>query len=442
MGIIPPPTWPQATRRHPRHRPATISLLVAMLLLAGCALPWAQRPTPTPTRHAATPTATPHSPLADRSVYWSSGSLLMALRANDGALRWKVGDWSGPLPGGITYIDAGPDAPTLVDGMLYANVPFPSLEVDAYSAADGVRRWHTPLEGCFKAVGSEEPPIVAGGLVYVAASGHDCAPSGWVYGLHARDGTVAWRAPFERSLLPAHALQDGVLFIGSSTYPAFNEQDYLTALRASDGARLWRQSLDIYAYYVAAGDGMALIGGSFGPDSGGVEARRASDGAVLWRYYSSGQYDTPEPFAIGDSVYFSGYDGTFYALRASDGVEQWRFSPGARGASPPAVAGDLVYVGAGSTLYGLSTRTGAIMRAYHPFADLGRDDTSSIIFSYSAPVIRDGVIFFAATAHPCGIHCEPFPMTSTLFALDAATGAPLWTRTESPGLPLALTLGP
>jgi outer membrane protein assembly factor BamB len=279
-------------------------------------------------------------------------------------------------------------------------------------------------------------------MVYFAAEGHDCAPNGWVYGLRARDGVVAWQVPFERVLLPARALQNGVLFIGSSTYPATDERDYLTALRASDGAVLWRQQLDIYASYTAASNGMVVLGGSFEGGRGGVEARRARDGAVLWRYHSSGQYDTPAPYIFGDTVYFSGHDGTFYALRARDGALKWRFSTGARTVGPPTVAGDLVYVGAGTTLYGLSTRTGAIMRAYHPFADQGLDNPSTIFSAYSAPVISDGVIFVAATARPCRDFCASGFIDSTLFALDAETGAQLWARTESPGLPLALTLGP
>ncbi len=80
--------------------------------------------------------------------------MLFALRASDGQVRWK---------------DPGPAAPTLADGTLYAIV-VPADAASALTAADGAMRWQVTFPGCFTAVGSDDPPLLAGSLLSTAGS--------------------------------------------------------------------------------------------------------------------------------------------------------------------------------------------------------------------------------------------------------------------------------
>src|SRR5262249_7727956 len=131
-------------------------------------------------------------------------------------------------------------------------------QVYALSAADGTTRWHTLLIGC-----PGYQPLLAGSLLYIAASGHDCAASGWINALRASDGSVVWRTPIERAVLLTLGLTDGTLLVISPPYPAFDEQQFLPAARAREGARLWRVRLSLSAYSLAAADGVAIVSGDF-----------------------------------------------------------------------------------------------------------------------------------------------------------------------------------
>ncbi len=329
--------------------------------------------------------------------------MLFALRASDGQVRWK---------------DPGPAAPTLADGTLYAIVSSAAVAY-ALSATDGTTRWNVTFPGCFNTVGSDDPPLLAGSLLYVAVSGHDCAPNGWVYALRARDGAVVWRTPFERVTLPTRALTGGALLVASSTYPAPDEQDFLTALRPADGARLWRVLLDITPYYLAAQDGIVVVSGGFHGDE-------------------FNRYNLAPPVVANGLVYVSGQDGDLYALRLQDGAVQWRFATGDGTAdyhtSEPAVVDTTIYWGTGPLLYALDASTGVLRHFYHLFSDKEDGGPGDYRYYYSPPTVADGALFVAARVTPaCNLpHCAG--ESATLYAVDLATGTELWQHTESEGL--------
>ena len=356
--------------------------------------------------------------------------MLFALRASDGQVRWK---------------DPGPAAPTLADGTLYAIVSSAAVAY-ALSATDGTTRWNVTFPGYFNTVGSDDPPLLARGLLYIAVSGHDCAPNGWVYGLRASDGAVVWRTPFERAVLPTRALTGGALLLASSTYPASDEQDFLTALRPADGARLWRILLDITPYYIAAQDGIIVVSGYFYGDK--FEARRASDGQRLW-ITPANRYNLAPPVVANGLVYVSGQDGDLYALRLQDGAVQWRFDAGTGTdtglsvSSVPAVVGNTIYWGAGPLLYALDASTGVLRHFYHLFSDKEDGGPGEYLYFYSPATVADGALFVAARVTPaCNLpHCGQ--ESATLYAIEIATGAELWQHSESEGLPtLPAVVGP
>jgi outer membrane protein assembly factor BamB len=397
------------------------AVLLTLALLSACSLPGGASPATNSAKSATpAPTATPEPPLARKTVYWSRGNMLFALRASDGQVRWK---------------DPGPAAPTLADGTLYAIMPSAAAAY-ALAATDGTTRWNVTFPGCFTAVGSDDPPLLARGLLYIAVSGHDCAPSGWVYALSASDGALVWRTPFERVTLPTRALTGGALLVASSTYPASDEQDFLTALRPADGVRLWRVLLDISPYYLAAEDGIVVVsGGNFYGDE--FEARRASDGQRLW-IAPANRYNLAPPVIANGLVYVSGQDGDLYALRLQDGAEQWRFATGDGTAdyhtSVPAVVDSTIYWGAGPLLYALDARTGVLRHFFHVFSDKEDGGPGDYRYAYSPPTVADGALFVAAHVIPaCNLpYCAG--EAATLYAIDVATGAELWQHTEHEGI--------
>jgi outer membrane protein assembly factor BamB len=422
-----PPRWCLFPNSVVRTACQLAAVYLTLTLLSACSLPF-----------GASPAARFVSPLAAEMIYWSKGNTLLALRASDGHVAWKFGDWTvtSPLPSGNgTYgFIASPSAPTLADRTLYATVSLDHAEAYALAATDGSTRWHVTFPGCLNLVGSGYPPLVADGVLYVAVSGHDCAPSGWVYALRASDGAVLWRTPFERAVLPTVALTDGALLVTSSTYPAVDEQAFLTALRASDGARLWRVSLSDSPYYLAAEDGIALIS-----EHEQLEALRASDGTRLW-ITPANHYTNELPVIANGLVYVSGHDGYLYALRLQDGTIQWRFaagtSSGVFAASVPAVVENSVYWGAGPLLYTLDSRTGALRQVYHLFPDDEGRSAANMIFDYSPPAVADGALFVAANATPiCDFIDACLQQPATLYALDVATGSELWHHSEPEGTP-------
>src|SRR5215467_11613619 len=89
------------------------TVFLTLTLLAACSLPFGASSAADPARSGTPgPTATSTSALAGKTVYWSQGTVLFALRANDGHVRWKVGGWTVTLPSGNGFI-GGLGAPTL-----------------------------------------------------------------------------------------------------------------------------------------------------------------------------------------------------------------------------------------------------------------------------------------------------------------------------------------
>ncbi len=232
--------------------------------------------------------------------------------------------------------------------------------------------------------------------------------------------------------------------MASSTYPASDEQDFLTALRPADGVRLWRVLLDITPYYLAAQDGIVVVSGGFYGDE--FEARRASDGQRLW-ITPANRYNLAPPVIAHGLVYVSGQDGDLYALRLQDGAVQWRFATGDGTAdyhtSEPAVVDNTIYWGTGPLLYALDARTGVLRHFFHVFSDKEDGGPGDYRYYYSPPTVADGALFVAARVTPaCNLpHCAG--ESATLYAVDLATGTELWQHTESEGLPtLPPVVGP
>ncbi|MEU6076232.1 carboxypeptidase regulatory-like domain-containing protein [Micromonospora sp. NPDC047074] len=123
-----------------------------------------------------------------------------------------------------------------------------------------------------------------------------------------------------------------------------------------------------------------------------------------------GQSVFSSPVLAGERIFLVTEDGQLHSRAVSNGVELWRFKGGAAMRGTPAVAGDKVYVGGGDdqVFYALDAGTGAPVWTY-PTGDR---------LTYTTPtVVGDTVYFGTGWGEGNG---------GWVYALDAATGALRW----------------
>lgn len=133
------------------------------------------------------------------------------------------------------------------------------------------------------------------------------------------------------------------------------------------------------AFEPVVSDGRMFVGFN---DSGKVVAISVEDGTELWRFYSGGPVRMP-PVVAGGLVYFTSDDGYLYCVGCEDGKLRWRFRGGP---SEQKVLGNKRVISAWPARGG--------------------------------PVVRDGVVYFAASIWPF--------MGTFIYALEATTGEVQW----------------
>jgi outer membrane protein assembly factor BamB len=185
---------------------------------------------------------------------------LYALRASDGAVVWTH-------PTGDQVFDA----PTVVDGIVYASEFTDGLM--ALRASDGTLLWSQ------KGLHGTGSPTVANGAIYVAAADQR------IYAVSATDGSKLWQTK-EGEVGPS----DGGLTVSAGV--VYVVDTGVVALRASDGTRLWRQGGDsnrqLFSHPLVV-EGVVFATGScsngfqfFGYCQDQLVALRGSDGMPFW----------------------------------------------------------------------------------------------------------------------------------------------------------------
>jgi len=174
----------------------------------------------------------------------------------------------------------------------------------------------------------------------------------------------------------------------------------------------------------ASGGALAVAGGRLYVSSAYafVAALDATTGREIWR----SEFDSPltgSPAVMGDTLYLSAADGTLWALDAANGRIRWTL-PGtpalavlARG-SAPAIAGEyVVFPMQSGELTAVRRANGG--RVWTTAA-VGRRTgaAAATISSLSGDPVVEGNRLYAAN------------QSGRLFALNAATGAPIWTADE------------
>jgi outer membrane protein assembly factor BamB len=181
----------------------------------------------------------------DTLVVQTAQNQVMGLDIASGKSRWTAGR---PAPTRLTV--AGHARPLVADGAVYA--AFSDGYVEAYSLADGGRRWSRPLSlkgGDF--MDADADPQLANGRLFVASY------SDGVFALDPKDGQTVWsrNAPAVRSL----AVFGDRLVAGSG-------DGFVWSLLQADGAVQFRTKLEAgFATRFTIADGLVVFAGG---DSG------------------------------------------------------------------------------------------------------------------------------------------------------------------------------
>jgi outer membrane protein assembly factor BamB len=197
-----------------------------------------------------------------------------------------------------------------------------------------------------------------------------------------------WTAPLGSSIFGSPAVVNGVLYNGTLA-------GKLYALDADNGATLWTANTSgaIYTTPAVVGTLVTVASGSR------LYAFATATGQLRW----SKPISVPQAHVVSGKRIFAGSKtGTVFSLDAKTGATLWSVAIGGTVTGPATVAGNVVYVGVGTTLHALSASNGAEVWTAPLLATLD-----------SAPAISGGVIYLGWS-------------DGTMEALRVSDGSSIW----------------
>jgi outer membrane protein assembly factor BamB len=303
-------------------------------------------------------------------------------------------DWSQPLydleP--FPYHPRDDARPTFLRGPMTPKeglvvVPSKDRYVRGFEAHTGRLLWEAKTLGPNVAA----PVVVDEDLLVASLDGH-------VYRLHQRNGRVVWDSGSlgKGALYREPVVADGRVFVTG-------DDDRVTALSLSDGARLWERDRPVLSSKsivsrVTGQAGATVSNGKVytGFSDGRLMAFDVSDGATLWTLDLSGgatdfvDVDSTPVLATQELLIASGYATGLHGVDASTGKVIWRL-PG-RG--------------------------------------------------FGEAALYEGTLYVARTKRPAGQQAPGRHNAASLLAVDAATGEVQWTLSvgeTTPGCPAVST---
>jgi outer membrane protein assembly factor BamB len=226
---------------------------------------------------------------------------------------------------------------------------------------------------------------------------------GFVFAVDAATGEEHWRLETEPSRI---AGQPAPTVVDGVVFVGGFEQ--LIAIDAITGQERWRVDLFVDSSPVVL-DSMVYV-----VSSNGLYALDAKTGSQQWHFeVDTGTASSP---AIADgTVYFGGGAGTIFAVDAATGVLRWQQEPEEFSPEPgnfvlsstlratPAVANGMVYGGStGGSVFAMDAATGANVWTFVAGEDV-----------WSSPAVAEGTVYAGSR-------------DGNLYALDAATGQERW----------------
>jgi outer membrane protein assembly factor BamB len=339
---------------------------------------------------------------------------------------------------------------------------FPGFQADAahsgHQAGESFRPpltrvWSRDLEA------TVSHPLIASGRVFVNTS-RNSDHAAELVALDASNGRTLW----SQSLEPTDNGWTGAAYGGGLVY-AVNGGGLVRAFRPDSGAEVWRRQLDagVHAAPPTFSDGVLYLSAISSYEKvtepeenayGGAYALRASDGAVLWRrVVIGGSSSSP---SLDATTFYANYTcGQVYALDRATGAIRWHRNPGCYGGGGRTTA---LYAG---ELWVLEPDD----RDFEVF-DAGNGTLLRNVPPTHNPAFADGIGFFARNdafvaielktgrqlwAKPRGYPpAEPGPQWSTpplvvngvvyegtvegvLYAFDIRSGEQLWSEAGGAG---------
>ncbi len=379
---------------------------------------------------------------------------LGGVRARVGALLLVATAVGGGLPAASAR--AGTDDLAVA---FQINVAHSGVQADAALAPPLVRRWQVSLPGAVSY------PLIAQGMVYVTI-GIPYTAKTMLYALDQSTGSVVWSRSLPYSLLPwANAAYDaGRIFVIASSNPVCCHNSSMNAYDAATGAPLW--TTELYGSFMfssapTAANGVVYTGGA--GDGSTVYAVDEVTGALLANHsVLGGDHSSP---ALSDTGVF-----VSYACNQAFGFSQralaplWHYSTDCYGGGGRTVVyangrvytrdfyGNLILDAATGNLLGSFT-SGPYVTAAAPAIDQNNivmltwptfspdsttlDSQSLTDGSTNWTFTGDGQLDTApiVLSTPTGEFVVEGSSTGMLYALDATTGAVVWSTNVGAAIP-------
>ncbi|MEP6633066.1 MAG: PQQ-binding-like beta-propeller repeat protein [Luteimonas sp.] len=283
--------------------------------------------------------------VANGLVYFSSrDGTLYALSAADGTMRWQH-RFSAEL-GAQNYWDYYLASPTLAEDDLF--IGSGDGHVYAFDAADGRVKW------AFDAGARVRSTVaVAGALVVFGTM------DGRVRALNRADGTSRWSFATKgasnkfddvgndtTSVFASPTIAGDIVAVGA-------RDGFLYGIDLKSGKQRWRTTHDGSSWILStAYDGKTLFVGSGSALL--VQAADPRTGKEIWRAATRNAVFGAVTLA-GNTVLFSDFGGTLYAVDKTSGAMRWQFPIGGRSLATPVTSDGVVYCGSDNgTLFALN----------------------------------------------------------------------------------------
>jgi outer membrane protein assembly factor BamB len=298
---------------------------------------------------------------------------------------------------GVTRLRTSPPPPAPVD--------WPTYGFDAARSHAAPYRLEPPFRIVWRETGDwsliEFPPVVAGGRLFVGTN------HGLLLALDTTTGRRLWQRELGRCIASSPAVAGETVVVGVMAAPPQCDRDvpsFVAAFDARTGRTLWRRrSGPVEASPLVVGS--AALTGSW---DGRLVAVDIATGRVRWTF-ATGRAIKAGAALAGSTAIVGSYDGSLYAVDAQTGGLHWSTRVGVPFYATAAVAGGRVFdATVDGVVHAFDARSGAVLWARR----IGR-------FGYSAAAVAAGRVYVGSYDH-------------RLYALDAVTGAVLWAH-EAPG---------